>query len=379
MQVKKIGHNDPCPCGSGKKYKQCCMQKEHKTLDFEQQLLNRKLPVLRERIVRFALNEWEPAIDAALARWGKKGYAVVTTDETYYHLFLSWLIFNYPCGQQTIFEHFIQQEAASLGERILQMLQGWRQAYPSLYEVMEVAPGEHYLLRDVFTRQEYHVEFTNTDAEFLAPAELEMLSGEYLVLTVLVKVGNRYDYFLSYLGFAAEGKAYLIHKLTAIYQAKVAQGLIAAGDWPAFLRKFFPELLFLIYQWLEDGLDDAMDADREIMDDFPWISSQEAEVALLFVREMQDEFDYEDLLVGVALWHIYYQCAHPQIRSRAAQAAAITYLASEMRGKAKLTQKELAARYGVSASSISNLAGRIFATVMTEGEGFFPHDDGSEK
>ena len=23
-RVKKIGRNDPCPCGSGKKYKQCC-------------------------------------------------------------------------------------------------------------------------------------------------------------------------------------------------------------------------------------------------------------------------------------------------------------------------------------------------------------------
>ena len=22
--TKKIGRNDPCPCGSGKKYKQCC-------------------------------------------------------------------------------------------------------------------------------------------------------------------------------------------------------------------------------------------------------------------------------------------------------------------------------------------------------------------
>ena len=23
-KVEKIGRNDPCPCGSGKKYKQCC-------------------------------------------------------------------------------------------------------------------------------------------------------------------------------------------------------------------------------------------------------------------------------------------------------------------------------------------------------------------
>jgi preprotein translocase subunit SecA len=26
--TKKAGPNDPCPCGSGKKYKKCCMQKD---------------------------------------------------------------------------------------------------------------------------------------------------------------------------------------------------------------------------------------------------------------------------------------------------------------------------------------------------------------
>ncbi len=27
VKSKKIGRNDPCPCGSGKKYKQCCLNK----------------------------------------------------------------------------------------------------------------------------------------------------------------------------------------------------------------------------------------------------------------------------------------------------------------------------------------------------------------
>lgn len=27
-EVKKVGRNDPCPCGSGKKYKNCCMKKD---------------------------------------------------------------------------------------------------------------------------------------------------------------------------------------------------------------------------------------------------------------------------------------------------------------------------------------------------------------
>ena len=26
----KIGRNDPCPCGSGKKYKDCCYWKDNK-------------------------------------------------------------------------------------------------------------------------------------------------------------------------------------------------------------------------------------------------------------------------------------------------------------------------------------------------------------
>ncbi|RJQ54880.1 MAG: hypothetical protein C4530_16565 [Desulfobacteraceae bacterium] len=25
--MAKIGRNDPCPCGSGKKYKRCCLNK----------------------------------------------------------------------------------------------------------------------------------------------------------------------------------------------------------------------------------------------------------------------------------------------------------------------------------------------------------------
>lgn len=42
--IKKIGRNDPCPCGSGKKYKKCCLD-------------TRKDPVLKgqNRIVKCAI------------------------------------------------------------------------------------------------------------------------------------------------------------------------------------------------------------------------------------------------------------------------------------------------------------------------------------
>jgi hypothetical protein len=28
-EAPKVGRNDPCPCGSGKKYKKCCLSKAH--------------------------------------------------------------------------------------------------------------------------------------------------------------------------------------------------------------------------------------------------------------------------------------------------------------------------------------------------------------
>jgi len=28
LEINKLGRNDPCPCGSGKKYKKCCLGKK---------------------------------------------------------------------------------------------------------------------------------------------------------------------------------------------------------------------------------------------------------------------------------------------------------------------------------------------------------------
>ncbi len=43
----KIGRNDPCPCGSGKKYKKCCLGKEGVSVD----LLWRRLGEAHDRLV----------------------------------------------------------------------------------------------------------------------------------------------------------------------------------------------------------------------------------------------------------------------------------------------------------------------------------------
>jgi uncharacterized protein len=80
---KKIGRNDPCTCGSGKKYKQCCMTKANATAGmpglkkkFTAKLLSQPKPIdLMERTFGAAIETiekeqhvTEPASEAATSK-----------------------------------------------------------------------------------------------------------------------------------------------------------------------------------------------------------------------------------------------------------------------------------------------------------------------
>jgi hypothetical protein len=59
--MERAGRNDPCPCGSGRKYKKCCLPSEAARATFGDQLASVALPLL-SRLARFA----EAAASASL-------------------------------------------------------------------------------------------------------------------------------------------------------------------------------------------------------------------------------------------------------------------------------------------------------------------------
>ena len=46
MNTKNIGRNDPCPCRSGKKFKQCCQNKESNNNEAAKNRLLESIPDL---------------------------------------------------------------------------------------------------------------------------------------------------------------------------------------------------------------------------------------------------------------------------------------------------------------------------------------------
>ena len=64
----KIGRNDPCPCGSGKKYKKCCMDKDQ-AAERARPALPIQLPNSRFEMEPPPARPPDPRADAIYARW----------------------------------------------------------------------------------------------------------------------------------------------------------------------------------------------------------------------------------------------------------------------------------------------------------------------
>lgn len=58
--MAKVGRNQSCPCGSGKKYKQCCLAKDEAAAAATREQQHRNAPSLPVRAPRGA---WLPVVD----------------------------------------------------------------------------------------------------------------------------------------------------------------------------------------------------------------------------------------------------------------------------------------------------------------------------
>ena len=53
VSIGQIGRNDPCKCGSGKKYKKCCMQEDIKE---QERLISNNCAICSKRIEKHEIN-----------------------------------------------------------------------------------------------------------------------------------------------------------------------------------------------------------------------------------------------------------------------------------------------------------------------------------
>lgn len=162
----KAGRNDPCPCGSGKKYKQCCLATAS---GLRGQDLQQALAQLREPLrARARALYGEAVFEAgwrAFSQWGAT--AVARDPDAYRPAFEAWVAYTWlPDDALLVGQRFAREaEDHALGVDLLRQsdaeLSPLQRAVAgaavgaaySFYEVLEGAAGEPVPLRNLYTGQ----------------------------------------------------------------------------------------------------------------------------------------------------------------------------------------------------------------------------------
>jgi SEC-C motif len=206
--VRQVGRNDPCPCGSGLKFKRCCLNKEQPSGAYTSGERDSAL----EKLMRFAArSEFKDKHRAALELfWGDwiseepdEELKQVMDSEQASLAYHSWFVFDFDLGEgQTVFDLFLEREAKKLSSGECNFMDGMRGSHLRLYEIIEVKVDQGFDLRDLWDDRRLWVR------ECLATRELAT-----------------WDVIAGRLGRGAEGEA-VFETIPHVYPATAKDGLL---------------------------------------------------------------------------------------------------------------------------------------------------------
>ncbi len=212
----QAGRNDPCPCGSGRKFKACCLGKTALPLEARSGWLHHKLaryavrPAARDRI------EWlleEVGDDVPTEGMGELFPALVDVA-----IFVGGGI-----------EEFIGERGVLLPDDELRLARSWVGARPKLWEVAARVPGKSITFRDTRSGE------STTVTERTASRTVR--EGQYLLALVL-RVGSEQMVFGAPLDIELRLRRSLIELLDSDPDAgQMAQWLGAAFAPPALKNR----------------------------------------------------------------------------------------------------------------------------------------------
>jgi hypothetical protein len=161
---KKVGRNDPCPCGSSKKFKKCCLNKLESKKE-KQGAVNQgaiKVPgdSLREKIRIFMeKGDFKSSFQSAISLYWNTTEERLDPPETMEDADISgimeWFVHDYilpDSGKPLIAVFFDTTPKLSKDE--LQILKDWQMTNISVLQILKVEIGSGMHVEDIFTGEE---------------------------------------------------------------------------------------------------------------------------------------------------------------------------------------------------------------------------------
>ncbi len=187
--MSKPGRNDPCYCGSGKKYKKCHMA-EDKAAEAERRELADAGQWLRRDFLRFAREErFAGAFATALPLYWDDYYSFENADEMSENeaiRFFDWFFFDYQQeGKPRLIDVYEQERRQDLAQAQQQVLDVWRNAPPAgAYELLGYE-GQILQLKEFLTGETF---------KLYEPAGHGLVEAGDLLLGRPIEINGRFEF-----------------------------------------------------------------------------------------------------------------------------------------------------------------------------------------
>jgi hypothetical protein len=193
LKADKVGRNQPCPCGSGKKYKLCCLPREQAGARGQSadsgagaepatsHNLDRKVVA---RMDRYARGRFGPDWMLPAAR-AFRGRAMPEA------LMGPWAFHHHPFGGKPVAQWILEDDDVHLSEGERSWLIAQRSAWLSVWEVLDVEPGRSVTLGDLLTGETRLVRETEASRSLVKRDAILARVVEYQGTSVLCGVFSR--------------------------------------------------------------------------------------------------------------------------------------------------------------------------------------------
>ena len=322
MSKRIIGRNDPCFCGSGKKYKKCCGAPNPNVAN--PVILNNELNRLHQQLLSFATENYGEKINEQAKRFDQPALQRHPELMDIYYTGLNlWIISKLKIikNVQTILELFFQVISSKLNPIVKRLFSQWLTADSSIYKVITV-PAENkdmVELQDVLTNKRFRIPFRDQD---------EYIEGS-LVIGTLVPFSGYHAFLLS------------IIKLYGIDHNSTLELMERFAKMEGGISGHFPELLTeaLLLSVKNEELNPLHERVAQEFTDH------------MVEKEVEDAV----ILQGLALWKQYCEKENPSFKNIEPYAAALDYYVQKnVLMNESTTQNMVANEYGANPSTVSN-------------------------
>ncbi|MEW6755719.1 MAG: SEC-C metal-binding domain-containing protein [Candidatus Latescibacterota bacterium] len=207
-----VGRNDPCPCGSGKKYKKCCLLADQARSDpLTLRLINRSSEEAFRLLLTHARRTRGELFLEEVWRAVWAGQRSFVQGDPFGQLVMPWGVYLWDAGQGSVAADFLRAPAARhLEGRTRAFIHACRSEPLTFWQAQAVEPGAGMALRDLATGRECFVHERSATQTIVAG---DLVFGQVVAIDGIHTLSMSGPYALPAAGFRERVEWFLAEKV----------------------------------------------------------------------------------------------------------------------------------------------------------------------